>query len=172
MFKATNISGKFWIERSKVLGFQGSRAYGVVKDGGKFAVGMRGVPSSWRTMGAAKQIAEVGLPGPKYEWVRVYDSVEEAREAGIRGRRAMNDRQAAQELVAAAKELTAKEKRIDIIRRIVKEHQHEKIDGYVVDATTANLLLKVHDALKPELQKKFDKIPLKKLVDFAWSVVK
>ena len=85
----------------------------------------------------------------------------------------MNDVQAARELVAAARELTAKkEKRIDIIRRIVKNHQYEKIDGMMVDATTAMMLDTVHDALKPAMQKKFDDIPLKKLVDFGWSMVK
>lgn len=66
----------------------------------------------------------------------------------------------------------AKEKRIDVLRRIIKEHQYEKIDGKVVDATTANMLVQVYEALRPDLQRKFDKIPLMKLVDFGWSVVK
>ena len=84
----------------------------------------------------------------------------------------MNERQAAQELVRLAKEIVAKEKRIDVLRRILKEHQYEKIDGMIVDLTTANMLIKVHDALKPASQKTFDKIPLKKLIDFGWSMVK
>jgi len=74
--------------------------------------------------------------------------------------------------VAVARELVAKEKRIDIIRRILKEHQHEKIDGHEVDVTTANMLKTIHDALKPALQKKFDNIPFMKMVDFGWSMVK
>ena len=68
--------------------------------------------------------------------------------------------------------LAAKEKRIDILRRIVDNHQQEKIEGVTVDALTANMLVTIHDALSSKSRAKFDRIPLKKLVDFGWSMVK
>ena len=66
----------------------------------------------------------------------------------------------------------AKETRIVVLRRILKNKQHEKIDGVLVDTTTASLLVKVYDSISKPNQAKFDRIPLKKLVDFAWSLTK
>ena len=64
----------------------------------------------------------------------------------------------------------AKETGIDIAKRIVKNHQHEK----GVDVQTANLILKIHQAYakNPALQKKFEKLPLKKLAQGVWRFVK
>ncbi len=64
------------------------------------------------------------------------------------------------------------ESRIEKLRRIVSQHQADKVDGRMVDVQTANALVLVHDALSPENQAKFDKVPLPKLVDFAWKNVK
>lgn len=67
----------------------------------------------------------------------------------------------------------AKEKRIDILRRILKEG-YGKIDGVRVDATTANMLVTVYEALekKGSDMSKFDRVPLMKLIDFGWKSVK
>ena len=64
----------------------------------------------------------------------------------------------------------AKESGIDVARRIVKNHQHEK----GVDVQTANLIMKIHQAYDkdPALQKKFEKMPLKKLAQGVWRFVK
>ena len=64
----------------------------------------------------------------------------------------------------------AKESGIDVARRIVKNHQHEK----GVDVQTANLIMKIHKAYdkNPGLQKKFEKMPLKKLAQGVWRFVK
>ena len=64
----------------------------------------------------------------------------------------------------------AKESGIDVARRIVKNHQHEK----GVDVQTANLIMKIHKAYdkNPALQKKFEKMPLKKLAQGVWRFVK
>ena len=77
--------------------------------------------------------------------------------------------------------------RIGKLRRIVKLHQHETIDGYLVDAITANVILTVYDALNKErfacqqagreetIQKRidcFECAPLLKLVDVCWRCVK
>ena len=71
-----------------------------------------------------------------------------------------------------ASRVVGKEERIDTINRILEEKTADKIDGVLVDVVTANMLKTVYSALKPPLQKKFNKIPIKKLVDFGWSVVK
>ena len=72
-----------------------------------------------------------------------------------------------------AADRTAKEKRIEILRRIVKDHQNEKIDGVRIDLTTAGMLVTVYEALekKGSDMSKFDRIPLMKLVDFGWKSV-
>lgn len=64
------------------------------------------------------------------------------------------------------------ESRIDILRKIVQDHQAAKVDGTMVDAFTASMLVKVHDALGPANQAKFQSLPLLKLIDFGWKQVK
>ena len=63
-----------------------------------------------------------------------------------------------------------KESGIDVAKRIVKNHQHEK----GVDVQTASLILKIHQAYdkNPGLQKKLEKLPLKKLAQGVWRFVK
>ena len=63
----------------------------------------------------------------------------------------------------------AKESAIDVAKRIVKNHQHEK----GVDAQTANLIMKIYHAYDkhPALQKKFEKMPLKKMAQNVWRFV-
>ena len=63
-----------------------------------------------------------------------------------------------------------KETAIDVAKRIVKNHQHEK----GVDVQTANLIMKIYHAYdkNPALQKKLEKLPLKKLAQGVWRFVK
>jgi len=66
----------------------------------------------------------------------------------------------------------------DAITKVKDKNQNQKVHGMIVDAMTANLLHKVHDALNSTNQKKFvatiDKnaAGLKKMVDFAYKQVK
>jgi hypothetical protein len=46
------------------------------------------------------------------------------------------------------------EGRMGVYRRIVALHQSEEIDGVLVDATSAQLVVLVYDALKPEQQER------------------
>jgi len=64
----------------------------------------------------------------------------------------------------------AKESSIDIARRIVKDKQHEQ----GVDMQTASLILQLYNAYKkyPNLQKKLEKLPLKKMVQNIWRFAK
>jgi hypothetical protein len=62
--------------------------------------------------------------------------------------------------------------RITALRQIAREHQARRVEGYLVDAMTACLLVSVYDALTPENRRKFGKPSLLRLVDFAWKNVK
>ena len=65
-----------------------------------------------------------------------------------------------------------RESSMDIVRRIVNNHQYEKIQGVRVDATTANAILKVYNALSPKHQKTMEKLPIKKMVNIVWRLIK
>lgn len=43
---------------------------------------------------------------------------------------------------------------------------------FYMDMQTANVMVSVYNALKPENQEKFPRIPLSKLVDFCWKQVR
>lgn len=60
--------------------------------------------------------------------------------------------------------------RIAALRRIVADHAFEKVDGCVVDMTTANLLVQVYDLLKSDKARhNFETAPLTRVVDIAWK---
>jgi len=76
---------------------------------------------------------------------------------------------------------------ITAAKQVVKEHQYTALDAdtgakvaenepnaVILDATTANAMVKVWDALKPNQQKKLTEKPvsLYRYIDFAWKVVK
>ena len=63
-----------------------------------------------------------------------------------------------------------KESAIDVAKRIVKDKQYEQ----GVDMQTANLILKIYQAYDkhPALQKKFEKMPLKKMAQNVWRFAK
>lgn len=62
--------------------------------------------------------------------------------------------------------------RIVALRRIVREHQFAKIDGYIVDGMTASVLCQVYDALSVTNREHFETLNLRRLVDFAWKQVR
>lgn len=61
--------------------------------------------------------------------------------------------------------------RIGALRAIVRDHRAARIDGYIVDAFTASMLVTIYDALSPEAREKFGKPDLARLVDFGWRHV-
>jgi len=62
--------------------------------------------------------------------------------------------------------------RIHALRAIVRDHQAARIDGYIVDAMTAQLLVKVYEALAPANRERFGKPNLLALVNLAWKHAK
>ena len=55
---------------------------------------------------------------------------------------------------------------------ILRKKQAKKMDGYLVDMNTANAILKVGNALNQSNQKKYGKLPIKKMAAIAWKLVK
>ena len=64
----------------------------------------------------------------------------------------------------------AKESAIDVAKRVVQNKQHEK----GLDLTTANFIMQVYNAYKknPALQKKLEKLPLKKMISIVYKLIK
>ena len=60
---------------------------------------------------------------------------------------------------------------IEQIRRIVEQHQYEEVDGVLVDAQTAQAIVAVYDALKPENQVKFAAMDVTRAGLVAWKLV-
>lgn len=60
---------------------------------------------------------------------------------------------------------------IEVARQIAQSHQHAEVDGMILDATTANGLVKLFDSLSPENQARFAAMPLEQAVDTMWKVV-
>jgi len=58
------------------------------------------------------------------------------------------------------------------IANVVKKRQAKKIDGMLMDLTTANAVMKVYKALNRTNKKKFAELPLKKMVTVTWKLVK
>ena len=60
---------------------------------------------------------------------------------------------------------------VEQARTVVSEHQHATVDGVLLDATSANMLLTVHDALSPDKAAQFAAMPLAKAVEIGWKLV-
>lgn len=60
---------------------------------------------------------------------------------------------------------------LEAARRVVDRRQAEKVDGVLLDATTAHLLVQVHDALqKPENRERFLNMPINTAANFAFRL--
>lgn len=59
-----------------------------------------------------------------------------------------------------------------IAKRVVTNSQYEMLEGTLLDLQTANVMVLVYEAIKPENQAKFDRIPLMRLVEFCWKACK
>ncbi len=82
-------------------------------------------------------------------------------------------------LDAARKRLKKKEsvdevrsKTITAIGSIIGKKQAKKIGGVLVDMQTANVIMKVWNALNKSNRSKFEKLPIKKMATVAWKLMK
>ena len=57
------------------------------------------------------------------------------------------------------------------LRKIVKEHTTAEVDGVLMDAFTASMLVKVHGALNQGNQGKFLAMSIAEMIDVGWKLV-
>lgn len=63
--------------------------------------------------------------------------------------------------------------KIKKLREIVKNFQCEEIEGQLVDASSANVMITVFDAIKKEENKiKFMNLPILKMNKISWELIK
>jgi hypothetical protein len=62
--------------------------------------------------------------------------------------------------------------KIETLKTIVADHQCAKVEGVLVDATTANVVVQVFDALNETNKAKFAALPVAKMANLAWKFVK
>ena len=60
----------------------------------------------------------------------------------------------------------------DALRNIVAGHQAGKVDGQKVDAFSASAIVQVLDALSPENKAKFLDMPVMKMAEIAFKLLK
>ena len=66
----------------------------------------------------------------------------------------------------------AKSKTMTTIGSIIGKKQAQKISGVLVDMQTALVIMKVWNALNKSNRSKFEKLPIKKMAQVAWKLVK
>lgn len=66
--------------------------------------------------------------------------------------------------------MNAQEK-LSVLKEIVDQFGYQEIDGVIVDVQTANVILKVYNALSEENKAKFINTDIVKMSDIAWSLV-
>ena len=76
------------------------------------------------------------------------------------------------EIMSEEKLTEAKETPIDVAKRVVKNHQYEKYKGVMLDGFTASAIVQVYDKVNDATKKKLEKLPLPKLVNVVWKVMK
>jgi hypothetical protein len=58
------------------------------------------------------------------------------------------------------------------IGSIIGKKQAQKISGVLVDMQTALVIMKVWNALNKSNRSKFEKLPIKKMANVAWKLMK
>jgi len=66
----------------------------------------------------------------------------------------------------------AKSKTMKTIGSIIGKKQAQKISGVLVDMQSALVIMKVWNALNPSNRSKFEKLPIKKMANVAWKLMK
>ena len=62
--------------------------------------------------------------------------------------------------------------RMDRLRHIVHHHQAARTEGLLIDATTANMLVTVYDALNDANKEKFLGVGMRRMVEIGWGCCK
>jgi len=59
---------------------------------------------------------------------------------------------------------------IDKVRQVAEEHQCNRVNGVLLDALTANVILRVYDALNERNKAKLAAMPIRRMAEVALSV--
>lgn len=62
--------------------------------------------------------------------------------------------------------------KIDQLKEIVNDFSNKEINGVIVDAQTANVILTVYDALGDRNKEKFINHDIVRMSDIAWNLIK
>ncbi|NIL44052.1 hypothetical protein HCB17_25275 [Salinispora arenicola] len=76
------------------------------------------------------------------------------------------------EIDALPDDANAGDPRVIELLREAKRGAFRKIDGAVVDATTAAAILTVYDAIKPATRAKLAALPIDRMVQVAWRLLR
>lgn len=60
---------------------------------------------------------------------------------------------------------------IKICREIIDKNQHQKVDGFLIDTTTARAIVIVYDRLSQENKHTFIGFPIDKMASVAWKLI-
>jgi hypothetical protein len=60
---------------------------------------------------------------------------------------------------------------IDVAFRVFERHQYEKHEGVLIDAMTANAVVTVYRALRPDLRERMRTMDVATVVAFCWKHV-
>jgi hypothetical protein len=64
------------------------------------------------------------------------------------------------------------QQKLEKIKSIVENWQYSKIEGFIVDGTTAQMLLTIVENLNEVNREKFLSLPITRMVDIGWKLVK
>ena len=65
----------------------------------------------------------------------------------------------------------SEKKKEAVLRKIVDEKQHARLDGMIVDLFSASHIIAVLDALNPANKAKYLKLPVKRMADIAFTIL-
>lgn len=129
---------------------------------GSYRIHFRGVASRQQIHGTTLTIHPYLDTGPP--WKTAHQVVTTVSRDDGSGRATDNAKREVRKYIAAQITLEA-------LRTVARDHQAMTVDGYLVDANTAAMLVKVTDALGPDNQAKFLSLPLATMADMGWELV-
>ena len=59
---------------------------------------------------------------------------------------------------------------IDKVRKVAEEHQCNRVNGVLLDAFTANVIVQVYDALNERNKARFAVLPIRRMAEVALSL--
>ncbi len=137
-------------------------------------IGVQKIPHIYKTVNEAKKMRfdkDGNRIIPKRTWLRMPDYAKQKRN-GKYYVLSIDPKNKKRSVYLPAVIESVNEANIKDIEKVLKTRSAKKIDGMYMDMTTANAIMTVYKALNQSNKKKFAKLPLKKMVDVTWKLVK